>query len=95
VRIAAETGCDAVGLDWAVDPTWAAANVQPVKPVQGNLDPLALVAGGESLERGALEALGGFKGGPHIFNLGHGIVPETPIAHVERLIEIVRGFRAG
>ena len=91
VRVAAETGADAVGLDWTVDPAWGASAVQPLRPVQGNLDPLALVAGGQALEGATRRILAAFAGGPHIFNLGHGIVPQTPIAHVERMIEIVRG----
>jgi len=91
VRVAQETGADAVGLDWTVDPGWGAATVQPMKPVQGNLDPLALVAGGEALEGATRRILAAFGDGPHIFNLGHGIVPQTPIAHVERMVEIVRG----
>lgn len=94
-RVASETGCDAVGLDWSVDPTWAAKEIQPLKPTQGNLDPLALVAGGEALEQGARRVLDAFGDRPHIFNLGHGIVPETPVGHVERLIEIVRSRRIG
>ncbi len=82
---------DAVGLDWGVELGFARERIQPRVATQGNLDPLALMAGGEALERGIdaiLEALGG---GPHIFNLGHGILPETPIAHVERLVKRVRG----
>lgn len=94
-RIASDTGCDAVGLDWSVDPDWGAKEIQPLKPTQGNLDPLALVAGGEPLEQGAWRVLDAFGARPHIFNLGHGITPETPVAHVERLIEIVRSHRIG
>ncbi|MDQ0396056.1 uroporphyrinogen decarboxylase [Labrys monachus] len=81
---------DAIGLDWCVDPAWAAANVQTLKPVQGNLDPLALVAGGDALDRALDRILGAFSGQPFIFNLGHGIVPQTPIAHVERMLERIR-----
>lgn len=81
----------AVGLDTAVDPVWAAEHVQSQKPVQGNLDPLALVAGGRALERSIDRIEEAFGARPYIFNLGHGIVPETPIAHVERLVERVRG----
>ena len=60
-------------------------------PVQGNLDPLALLAGGEALESAVRDILDAFAGRPHIFNLGHGILQETPIAHVERLIALVKG----
>jgi uroporphyrinogen decarboxylase len=73
-----------------VDPAWAARELPPELPVQGNLDPLALLAGGEALETAVDRVLSGFRGRPHIFNLGHGIVKETPIAHVERLIARVR-----
>ena len=88
------TGADCVGLDWAVDGAWAAQAVQSVKPVQGNLDPLRVVAGGAALEDGVREVLDAFSGGPHIFNLGHGIVPETPVEHVGRLVKLVRGSAA-
>jgi uroporphyrinogen decarboxylase len=89
-RVAA-TGADAVGLDWAVDGAWAARTVQSQKPVQGNLDPLALVAGGTVLDEGIDQVLRQFGAGPHIFNLGHGIVPETPPEHVARLVARIRG----
>jgi uroporphyrinogen decarboxylase len=91
VRLARESGADAVGLDWSVPGAWAAANVQVHKPVQGNLDPLAVVAGGKAMEEGVAKVLSDFAGGPHIFNFGHGIVPETPVEHVERLVRLVRG----
>lgn len=89
-RYVAATGIDAVGIDWTV-PFDVAAKLQSRVTVQGNLDPLVLVAGGAALDRAIdaiLEALGG---GRFIFNLGHGIVPQTPIAHVEHLIARVRG----
>jgi uroporphyrinogen decarboxylase len=60
-------------------------------PVQGNLDPLALIAGGAALEEAVRGILSAFKGRPHIFNLGHGIQQDTPIEHVEELIKLVRG----
>jgi len=88
---AAETGVDAVGLDETVDPVWAARELPSGFPVQGNLDPLALVSGGEAL-RGAVEhILDALAGRPHIFNLGHGIQQTTPIAHVEELVALVKG----
>ncbi len=90
---ARETGVDALGLDETVDPHWAAANLPDNLPLQGNLDPLALVAGGEALEAAVARILDAFKGRPHIFNLGHGIVPHTPIAHVEKLLSLVRGLK--
>jgi uroporphyrinogen decarboxylase len=85
-----ETGVDAIGLDETVDPAWAAATLPPELPVQGNLDPLALLAGGAALEMAVGRILSSLAGRPHIFNLGHGIIKETPIAHVERLVELVR-----
>jgi uroporphyrinogen decarboxylase len=65
--------------------------VQSRLPVQGNVDPLALVAGGAALDRAVDGALEAFAGGPYIFNLGHGIVPQTPIEHVEQMLKRVRG----
>ena len=88
---ARETGVDAVGLDETLDPAWANAVLPAGLPVQGNLDPLALEAGGEALERGVARVLAAFPERPHVFNLGHGIGQHTPIAHVERLLEFVRG----
>lgn len=87
---AEETGVDAVGLDWTTEPAFA-RDVQRRVPVQGNLDPLALVAGGTALNHGIDAVLATFGEGPLIFNLGHGILPETPIAHVEQMLRRVRG----
>ena len=87
---ARETGVDAVGVDETVDPVWAAQSLPEGLPVQGNLDPLALIAGGAALEAGVKRILEAFEGRPHVFNLGHGILPDTPIAHVEQLLALVR-----
>ena len=87
---ARETAVDAVGLDETLDPVWAARELPEGLPVQGNLDPLLLLAGGEALERRAQYILDVFADRPHVFNLGHGIDKETPIANVERLLKIVR-----
>jgi uroporphyrinogen decarboxylase len=87
---ARETGADAIALDETVDPVWAHASLPKGMPVQGNLDPLALIAGGDALETAATGILEAFADRPHIFNLGHGILPDTPIAHVERLLAHVR-----
>ncbi len=87
---ARETGVDAVGLDETVDPVWADQVLPKGMPVQGNLDPLALMAGGAALEEGIDRVLNAFRDRPHVFNLGHGIGQHTPIAHVEALIERVR-----
>lgn len=88
---AAATGIDAVGVDESVDPDWAHAHLPAEMPVQGNLDPLALIAGGVSLEAAVEKILSAFSGRPHVFNLGHGILPDTPIEHVEKLLNLVRG----
>ena len=87
---ARETRVDAVGLDETVDPDWANAILPPALPVQGNLDPLTLIAGGEALEKGVARIISAFEDRPHIFNLGHGILQDTPIEHVERLLRLVR-----
>jgi uroporphyrinogen decarboxylase len=88
---ARETGIDALGIDETVDPLWAARELPDDLPVQGNLDPLALLAGGEALEAATHRILDAFKERPHIFNLGHGIIKETPIAHVEQLMRLLKG----
>lgn len=90
---ARETGVDAVGVDETVDPLWAARELPAAMPVQGNLDPLLLLAGGEALEARTYAILEAFGDRPHIFNLGHGIGQFTPIEHVEKLIATVRGWR--
>jgi uroporphyrinogen decarboxylase len=86
-----ETGVTALGIDETVDPLWAAEELPEDLPVQGNLDPLALIAGGEALEIAVRRILDAFAGRPHIFNLGHGILQDTPIDHVEQLIALVKG----
>ena len=90
---AAETRIDAVGLDETVDPAWANRELPANLPVQGNLDPLALIAGGETLRAAVARILDAFAARPHIFNLGHGIQQTTPIAHVEQLVEHVKGAK--
>lgn len=93
-RFAAAVPVDAVSLDWGIDPGLVRDSLPRGLAVQGNLDPLALVAGGEALDRGVDAVLENFTDRPLIFNLGHGIVPETPIAHVERMLTRVRGGRS-
>jgi uroporphyrinogen decarboxylase len=88
---ARETEVSALGLDETLDPAWAAKELPDTLPLQGNLDPLALLAGGEALETAVRRILDAFAGRPHIFNLGHGILQDTPIAHVEQLIALVKG----
>jgi uroporphyrinogen decarboxylase len=90
VDFAARTGADALGLDTSVDLAWAAQTIEAKSILQGNLDPLALVAGGESLRKGVAGITGTLGTRPYIFNLGHGILPETPIAHVEALLAQLR-----
>jgi uroporphyrinogen decarboxylase len=88
---AGETGVDAIGLDETVDPVWADRELPKNLPVQGNLDPLALIAGGDTLGSATKRILDAFAARPHIFNLGHGIQQTTPIAHVEQLVQLVKG----
>ena len=92
---ARETGVGALGLDETVDPAWAHANLPEGMPVQGNLDPLALVAGGDALDTAIDAILVALGERPHVFNLGHGILQDTPIAHVEALIAKVRSGEGG
>ena len=86
-----ETGVDAVSLENGIDRDFAHEEIQSRVPVQGNLDPLILRAGGGALDKEIDAVLAAFSGGPFIFNLGHGILPDTPIAHVERMLKRVRG----
>ena len=89
---ARETGVHAVGIDETIDPVWAARELPAGLPVQGNLDPLLLLAGGEELDRGARAILDAFADRPHVFNLGHGIGQTTPVEHVAQLLGVVRGW---
>lgn len=84
-----KTGVDALGLDWSV-PLSQAGVLQKDGAVQGNLDPLRLVAGGKALDEGVERILQALAGGPLVFNLGHGITPDTPVEHVERMLRRVR-----
>lgn len=88
------TGADAIGLDWTV-PLDFAAELQKEGAVQGNLDPLKMVSGGEDLDRAIDRILDKLGNGPLIFNLGHGITPEADLANVERLVARVRSHGAG
>ncbi|QDM41079.1 uroporphyrinogen decarboxylase [Altererythrobacter sp. TH136] len=90
---ARETGVDAVGVDETIDPAWAARELPAGMPVQGNLDPLLLLAGGAALEERTHAILRAFADRPHVFNLGHGIGQHTPIEHVERLRDTVRQWQ--
>jgi len=86
----AQVPLDAIGLDWTIDRSFARDRIQSRVAVQGNLDPVALMAGGAALDRSVDQVLETFAGGPFIFNLGHGILPETPVAHVKRMLRRVR-----
>jgi uroporphyrinogen decarboxylase len=90
---ASATGVDAVGIDAAVPIEWAKAELQALRPVQGNLDNYLLRAGGPGLDRATKRLLAVLGEGPFIFNLGHGILPDTPPAHVARVADIVRNYR--
>ena len=87
------TGVDGVSIDWATEPSLIREKVQSRVAVQGNLDPLVLIAGGVALDRAVDDVLANYAGGRLIFNLGHGIQPETPIAHVEQMVKRVRAYR--
>ena len=87
------TGVDAVSIDWATEPSLIRERVQSRVAVQGNLDPLVLIAGGAALDRAIDDVLSNYAGGRLIFNLGHGIQPETPIAHVEQMVKRVRAYK--
>ena len=82
---------DALGLDTGLPPEWARDHLQSKVTVQGNMDPLLLVSGGEEMRKAAREVLAALSGGPFVFNLGHGVVPQTPPEHVAELIALVRG----
>ncbi len=88
-----ETGVDVIGLDTSLSVKGLGRELQKAGPVQGNLDPIALLAGGDALKREVDTILENLGHGPLIFNLGHGIIKETPIPHVEQLVEMIRGWR--
>jgi uroporphyrinogen decarboxylase len=94
VRYVDQVSVNAVSLDWTIDRSFAREQIQSRRPVQGNLDPLALVAGGSALDRAVDAVLAAFAHQPFIFNLGHGILPTTPIAHVDQMLARVRGGAA-
>ena len=87
------TGVNAVSIDWTAEPAMIRDRVQSKVAVQGNLDPLVLIAGGAALDRAVDEVLANYGKGRLIFNLGHGIQPETPIAHVEQMVRRVREYK--
>ncbi len=92
-RYVDETGVDAISLESGIDRKFAAVNIQSRVPVQGNVDPELLLVGGAALDQAVDDVMAAFSHAPFIFNLGHGILPKTPVAHVERMLERVRGRR--
>jgi len=94
-RFINQTGVDAISIDASIPLTWAVENLQKECTIQGNLDNLSLLIGGTMMEAEIANILAAFSSGPFVFNLGHGILPETPIQNVERLVELVRGFLNG
>lgn len=88
-----ETGVDCISIDPSVPINWAAKHLQSECAVQGNLDNLSLLIGNENTDNEVIKILNGLSNGPFIFNLGHGILPTTPIENVERLIKLVKGFK--
>lgn len=91
---AAKTGITVIGLDSVVPVTWARDALQPKLPVQGNLDPVYLLAGGKQMLDAADRVLDALGAGPMVFNLGHGVIKETPPEHVTALVEHVRARTA-
>jgi uroporphyrinogen decarboxylase len=89
----AATGVDGVSIDWTAEPSLVRERVQSRIAIQGNLDPLVLITGGAALDRAIDDVLENYAGGRLVFNLGHGILPETPIAHVEQMIKRVRAYK--
>ena len=91
VRYCDITGVQAVGIDHGTDLAWAARTLPRDVVLQGNLDPLALIGDGTAMQDAVAHILDVCDGRPHIFNLGHGITPETPLAHVDALVSMIRG----
>lgn len=91
LRFAVATGVECVAIGQDDDPVWARDHLQKITAVQGNLDPALLISGGAALEREAGRVMEMFAGGPHVFNLGHGITPEADPRNVETLVRIVKG----
>lgn len=91
-RYVTATGVDGISLDQDTPLDWIAETLQPKCTVQGNLDNQILVAGGDALDRAVICILEALSSGPFIFNLGHGVVPETPPEHVGRVAELVKGW---
>ena len=93
MRYLAAVPVDAVGLDWMIDLAFARDHIQKQRPIQGNLDPVVLLCGGAALDRAVDAIVEAFASGPFIFNLGHGIVPGTPVENVQAVVKMVKEFR--
>ena len=94
-RFAMETGVDAVSIDSTIPPAWAAARLQPHCTVQGNLDPVALLAGGDALRDATNRILEALGNGPFVLNLGEGVLPQTPPENVAELVNLVHSWPDG
>ena len=90
IRYSEESGVDAIGLDHGIDPGWAGKILPKSFPVQGNLDPLSLISAGKEMLRDIDYILESFHDRPHVFNLGHGITPITPLDNVQIMIDHIR-----
>ncbi len=90
---ARDTGVSAISLDQSIDTNWAARTLQPLMPVQGNLDPICLLSGGDALVMAAEKIIEDFKGGNFIFNLGHGIHKDTPVENLEQLVKFIKDYK--
>lgn len=90
---AQKTGIRAIGLDFTMPCDWAAKNLQSILPVQGNLDPVMLLTGGKALDAAVYHILDSFSDKAFIFNLGHGVIKETPSEHVGQVVEIIKSYK--
>jgi len=90
-RYVEQVPVQAVSLDWTIDRSFARSQIPQIMTIQGNLDPMVLLAGGSALDREVEDILHCFADRPFIFNLGHGILPDTPVGHVERMLRRIRG----
>ena len=90
VGYAEATGVDALSVDYTLSPAWVAETLQPHVPIQGNLDPQVLLVGGSAMKDAVHTIKSALNGGPFVFNLGHGVLPQTPTDHVAKLVQLVR-----
>jgi len=95
IQYANETGINALAIDQGVDPAWAHKNIPLEMPIQGNLDPLSLLSDGKQMMYDIDKIMDAFKDRPHVFNLGHGVTPETPVENVQLMVEHIRSRSYG